>query len=354
MIRPWERKDAQAFADSLTGKAPSNDQIGELVRFAEYLCVSAAAEPSTPFTRDLRATLMHDAETVLTKTHVRPRADTFVATRPTRNPVRRRLAALTTTLVISAGGVGLVASSASALPGEMLYPVKRTVESVELAMHNGDVDRATFELELASERLDEAQSIIAAEGPIDDDLVTSTLQDFAQRAQSGSTTLLAEESSEGDDAERVQDFAASANATLLEIESLIPSGASEAFVDASQMIGRLVERVATVCSDCSGSLTQSLRSAVQDIVGGAAAPPDTSAVPDVAPLAPTADQQAPNVTSPVEPKSPVVEQPKSEPTEPSPGLLDPVTGLLLGGGSSDSGEPNRGLIPGLLGILVGD
>ncbi len=180
----------------------TND-IAELVRFAEALCEAAVAEPTPMFRESLRTQLMTEAETVLVPMPAKAR------TPPAREarPVRRRVAGLTAAMVASAGIVGIVASSASAVPGEMLYPVKRSVESVELALHRDDASRGSFQLRQASERLAEARELSANGGS--ESLIAETLEDFASQAESGSAALFGDytDSGEQKSIRTVNDFA---------------------------------------------------------------------------------------------------------------------------------------------------
>ncbi len=77
-------------------------------------------------------------------------------------PVFQRLAmtlSLTATLLVS--GTGLVGASSNALPGENLYPVKRTWEDMRLFFTFDNDQRGVLESEFESERLHEANELIA-------------------------------------------------------------------------------------------------------------------------------------------------------------------------------------------------
>jgi hypothetical protein len=65
-------------------------------------------------------------------------------------------------LVLGAGSA--VAASASALPGDALYGVKRASERISLAMHRDPVGRIALQLQHASIRLSEVEALIAAGG----------------------------------------------------------------------------------------------------------------------------------------------------------------------------------------------
>ena len=57
--------DAQSFNEAWSGRAPRDEQIAELVRFAETLCEAAVAEPTPEFRLSLRSSLMTEAQTAL-------------------------------------------------------------------------------------------------------------------------------------------------------------------------------------------------------------------------------------------------------------------------------------------------
>ena len=59
-------------------------------------------------------------------------------------------------VVMIISGVGTVAASAQALPGDFLYPVKRAQENVQLTFSPDEASQAGLYLEFASRRIDEA------------------------------------------------------------------------------------------------------------------------------------------------------------------------------------------------------
>ena len=53
-----------------------------------------------------------------------------------------------------------VAASAGALPGQLLYPVKRAVEKIDLALHGDAASQARLHLQFAQRRLDELSTLL--------------------------------------------------------------------------------------------------------------------------------------------------------------------------------------------------
>lgn len=92
---------------------------------------------------------------------------------PRRLPaVTRWLAAACVVMALLVAG--LVPASASSVPGDALYPVKRTLERVELALATTPAGEAQAHLRQAGRRADEAQTLLDR-GLFDGELVTSAL-----------------------------------------------------------------------------------------------------------------------------------------------------------------------------------
>ncbi|AWB93556.1 DUF5667 domain-containing protein [Aeromicrobium chenweiae] len=360
MIGRRSHDDAQSFDEAWNGAAPRDQHIADLVAFAEDLCAAAAIEPSARFRSDLRAQLMTEAATVLKPL---PPADRRPAATPSsagpRRP-RRRLVGLTATLVTSAGAVGLVASSASALPGETLYPVKRTVESVELTtLHRDDASRGAFQLGQAKERLTEARSL-SGKGA-SDKLIAETLDDFSSAASDGSSRLFTDYTDRGKktSVRQVNDFAAAASKDLSQLSSDLPDGAGDSFVAATRAVRRLATQASSLCSSCGGADVDDLVSAVTGAARKNPAAPKAKAAKDTADPAPkpAATQRpaaAPDDTGTGTADSAPTPRPAASPTPPRPTRtpsLSDVTDPLLGGLLGD--EEQEGLVPGLLNGLLG-
>lgn len=340
--------DAQSFEEAWSGRAPRDEHIADLVRFAEGLCEAAVAEPTPMFRESLRARLMTEADKVLVPMPAKVHP---VPARQTR-PVRRRVAGLTAAMVASAGVVGIVSSSASAVPGEMLYPVKRSVESVELALHRDDASRGSFQLRQASERLAEARELSADGGS--ETLIAETLEDFATQAESGSTALFSDYTDNGQtkSIRAVNDFAVEATATLSALSSQLPPGADDSFDAATAAISDLATQASSLCSVCT---TGDLQKLVASVRGLSVTPQSnteqsrTNSTSDAQPDTASKPTDAPTTAAPTQ--KPIVAVPTPSTTTKTPSLsdvTDPVLGAVLGD------DNQEGLIPGLLNGLLGD
>lgn len=341
--------DAQSFDEAWSGRPPRDEHIADLVRFAESLCEAAVAEPTTQFRESLRTQLMTEAQTALVPL---PAARATAATaQPVHRPVRRRLAGLTAAVVASVGVVGMVSSSASAVPGEMLYPVKRGVESVQLTLHRDDASRGSFQLARASERLAEARELSADGGS--EDLIADSLDDFAEQAQSGSTSLFSDFSSSGQEKSirTVNDFAAASTVDLSKLSAQMPTGASDSFDAATQAVSELATQASSLCASCTTADVRQLVSAVTGLSHQTRVPDGDRANDKAADTKDATGSTPPSSTptSPVTSSKPVGAAPTT-PTTRAPSLGDvtsPLVGALLGD------DDQVGLVPGLLNGLLG-
>jgi uncharacterized protein DUF5667 len=80
------------------------------------------------------------------------------ARRPRHRVALVMIAAVVTVLLL---GGAAVAASGSALPGSLLYPVKRAVEKIDLALHRDPASQARLHLEFAQRRLTELSDLLA-------------------------------------------------------------------------------------------------------------------------------------------------------------------------------------------------
>ena len=111
--------------------------------------------PSQEIVRRNRAKLLqHAAE-------MRERKAAPASRRVWSVPLRRALVTLMVILMLSVSGTGLVRASSNTLPGDNLYPVKRTWEDVQVFFTFNQTSRQELELEQETERLDEVHELFA-------------------------------------------------------------------------------------------------------------------------------------------------------------------------------------------------
>lgn len=366
MIGRRDHHQAEAFAEALEGHKPDDASLAELVSFAERLCESASVTPSPEFTGALRTQLLAQAATELAAPAPARRKDRRVV-QPQPSRARRRASTLAGVVITALSGTIVVTTSASALPGDLLYPLKRTVESVELTLQRGDASKGATQLAHATERLAEARRL----GDAAPDKVTDALEAFSASAAQGSERLFTVYESEGkaDAIRTVNDFAVKASQDLGDIAPDIPPQAADALASAATEVSRLAATAQTLCLSCATKDVQALVSRVASLAdlpvvtpaqrAGTTAPRSSGTVftspssgkqqPAPGRTAPTRGSQPPAAPgTPRTTTSPAV--PAPAPSTQAPGLKD-VTDPLIGGVLGD--ENQQGLIPGLLGGLLG-
>lgn len=340
MIGPRVNKDAEAFASALEGRGPRDSEVQQLVRFAQSLCESAV-DPAPEFVRNLRADLMAEAASVLVVVPRTPRTATVMQS---PHPVRKRVAAATAGVLATAGMLGIVASSAQALPGEMLYPVKRGVESIELTLHRSDADRGSFELGQATKRLAEADSLAGNGDNGSDKLAAESLTAFAGKANAGSAELFADYAKGGNDASiyKVNKFATASSTTLAGLAGRLSPDARDAFQVAASTVTGLAAQASSLCAACNTAELTSLANTVASFVNET----NKELAAKKQSAASKAAAGTDSTTAP--PKLPAVKPPAAPTPQQLKDTTKPIVGALLGD------EDQDGLVPGLLGEVPGD
>lgn len=349
------RRDIDAFHEAWESGAPADGEIAELVRTAEQVCASAAAEPSPVFRDALREQLMAEAASVLVAqpSDVRPPERAT----PAPHPVRRRLAGLTAAAVASVGAITLVNSSAQALPGEMLYPVKLGVENVQLTLKDEGAERGSYQLDRASERLREAEALAA--DPDRHAQLPEVLTDFTRQAENGSAALFAafDATGEEQDIVNVTAFAERSTTMLTALsDDEMPAEYQAAWKQAADAVTALADESSRLCSDCERADVDDLVRSVSGEVAEKTAPkssrPEQAARPKpTGSSAPSAPRGSAGPTRGGSSTTAPPAVPSPGPSTPAPGLrslTDPLLGGLLGN------EEQEGLVPGLLNGLLGN
>jgi hypothetical protein len=248
------RRDVEYFADVVDGRAPArrhaptSDRMRELVDVTELVReTSGPPTASRDFVADLRASLMAAAADELTSTERVPRGDRAVVDAP---PIRRRLTAAAGAFVLVGGGLGLVSASAQAVPGDMLYPVKRATEDVELLIRDGAGEGRAL-LNHASARLDEVEALTASDAR--EDLIAETLTDFASETDEGGLLLVDSYRDDGSTGEitDLRVFLADSAQRLENLADELPSAVAHEYADAAQTVSSLDATAVTECPGCA-------------------------------------------------------------------------------------------------------
>jgi hypothetical protein len=210
---PWEWRRAERYNQLLDLAAGRRNhhrrrrsdldvELAPLVATAkrvEALPLVAKSEPS--FRASLRAQLVQEAELIARAREARTGAPEEkaamqvvrlgsrvpaargVAPRQRSHPRTRTRAAILAGVTAGALALsGVSAASNGALPGNVLYPFKRSAERAQLALAGSDLSRGQLYLEFAQTRMSEANTVVVA-------LVPGVLDDFDAEAKQGAALL---------------------------------------------------------------------------------------------------------------------------------------------------------------------
>jgi hypothetical protein len=194
--------------------------------------------------------------------------DTRGASRPAdgrpggRAASRRSARRLTRSLVTGACAILLLGAmtvllSRGALPGEMLYGVKRASESAEIGLTSGQEAKGLKHLEFASTRLEEVSDLIGRQGttaagpgpvaaglgPDETALVLDNLRSFDEQARTGSRLILpltAQPS--GPSPAQLQEWARAQSARLDTLSPSLDGDGRAAAANSQEMLQRLDRR----------------------------------------------------------------------------------------------------------------
>ncbi|WP_378597771.1 DUF5667 domain-containing protein [Nocardioides sp. GCM10030258] len=362
----WSRR-AEEFDALVTGKAGNIEGHRELL---DVVAALRSVEPVTArpdFVSSLRTQLIAAAE------REPARVDEALAARLTprqrRGSRERRLAAVVGGFAVVSATGSMAMASQSALPGDVLYPVKRAIENAQTNLQADEASRAETLLAHAESRLSEVREL-AARDDADADVISSTLQDFTDQTEQASEATLDDYATtgEGDRIAELRAFAADSMDVLSALGPVVPSESRSILITATQTVRQVDVAAWEACAACAeGDLAQIPDFALQSlssVLSGTI--PDTASVtapgtgtvepndkPSKAPVLPT--------EVPTGPASPV--DPTEVPTKVTDGVgevidkvTDGVTGGLPGGGSTPTpGEQTLTgtLVDGLGGLLGG-
>ncbi len=324
------RRRAEELDHALEGDGGNLDpSLQAPLRAAVLLRAREPVSPGSDFESELRAALVAEVESAF---------EPVVTAMPQRPRHRgRRLVAAASALVIVGAGTGVATAAQQALPGDLLYPVKRSLESVQLSIARGNFSRGGEYLDEASTRLDEVAGL-ADRGGSDEQTtsdISSTIQDFTEQATVGGQLLMEAYRTDGDNGAlaQVRLFTTSAAVQMSDLAAAVPDVAQQSFAHAEGTVGSLDSAAVIVCPDCTDSLPAvqvpsyllSVRTFLPDV------DPSTLPIPSTAPL--PATPGVPDITlTPLPAADPTIGPPTTAPTVPpstvvttAPGSGPPVT-----------------------------
>jgi hypothetical protein len=269
-MRNRQRERFARAADALTGQGATGDRVephdprlaGE---FAVLLRLSRSADATAPDAdarERMRAKLLAEMPSILTEQTKTARSTTLSPTpRVTATArvtgTRGRLAiaiGAAFCLVIAVCGMTMLLSG-SALPGDPLYGVRRTVESAAMGLTFGDESKGLKHLGYATDRISDVETLAArhpntADSPAGDYL--TAFADFDSDAAAGSTDLTGYASGNGPDVlNQLHDWATRQSARIGAVDPKLPASVQAAATAGRTLLSRIESRASALLARTS-------------------------------------------------------------------------------------------------------
>ncbi|ANH37264.1 hypothetical protein I601_0818 [Nocardioides dokdonensis FR1436] len=343
------RRRADEF-DALV-EARASGQVVDDARFDELLDVVGALRSSPrpaarpEFVADLRERLMIAAATELAPRSAlaSPATAARLTVAPQRSRRERRIAVAIGGLAIVGASSTMAVAAQSALPGDVLYPLKRAIENAQTGVSTSDERRGEHLLSNAAGRLAEADALTRDERGQDLAAIESTLTVFTEQASEASEVLLADYLETGDESSilELQQFTVDSMSALENLSAVLPTTSQAVLVSAGTLLTEIDQATQQLCPTCSGStigqVPAFLVSAAEGLLGDLLTPTSTpAAAPEGRRPTPGKDKQAsPGQTT--QGGSPSTSTPSGEVP-----LAIPSTTPAPGGGKNEQGGGGSG------------
>ncbi len=279
-------EEFDALVEARAAGRPADDaRFDALLDVVGALRTSPQPQARPEFVADLRERLM-----VAAATELRPATDASPATAarltvaPTRTRRDRRIAAAVGGLAIVGASSTMAVASQSALPGDVLYPLKRAIENISTGVSTSDERRGASLLSHAAGRLAELDALSRDERGQDLEAIESTLLVFTEQAAEASQVLITDytETGDQDSIVELQQFTVDSMDALEDLSAVLPPTAQEVLVSAGTLLAEIDQTTQQLCPTCPGSTIEQVPSflvgAAEALVGDLVTPtPDTSA-----------------------------------------------------------------------------
>lgn len=251
------RRRAEEFQTLVEGTSAGDSRDARLTDCLDLVAMIRdlpPVEPTPDFTAALRAQLMDAADTLLLPSAATQRL-TFAPRRTARD---RRIAALVGGFAIVGASTSLAVAASTALPGEMLYPLKRAIENAETGVQLSNEGKGVALLDNATDRLAEVTALSRTGGLSESVMIADTLATFSDQALQGSDLLLDDYAETGDEGSigELREFTSTSMQTLTQLEALLPEEARDELVYAAQVLGDIDVAAGLACPACTGGIEQ--------------------------------------------------------------------------------------------------
>lgn len=356
----WSR-GAEEFDALVAGRAGDGAAHAELLELVAALRSVPPVDARPEFVTSLRTQLVAAAERapVVAKDDLAAR----LTPRQRRGSRERRIATLVGGFAVVSATGSVAMAAQEALPGDVLYPVKRAIENAQTNLQSDGGSKADTLLSHAEARLDEVQELTARDA--DTEVIASTLQDFTDQTTQASELALDDYSATGktQGIAELRKFAADSMDVLGALGTLVPEELRSPLITATQTVRQVDAAAWEACPTCAD--------------GGIAELPDLATIEEVKALLnlPVVDQAertakpeakpdpkpAEKPTAGVAPSESPTNGPIDDLTKDVGDAIDDITKGVTGGGGDPTDKPTSGstggvvtdLLDGLGGVLGG-
>jgi len=268
VTRARQAEEFHALVEAIPTRGPRppapSTPYADLLELVGSMRAVPAPVADAAFVAGLRDRLVAEAETLLAAAAAQ-RDDTDArlrlrTTTPQLRRRRRRLAAAVSGVALVGASATMAYAAQSSLPGDGLYPVKRSLESAQAQLTFDRGDRGRLVLGDASTRLDEAQQLSRIQA--DPQRVSEALDSFTQQTIAGSDLLVSDYEATGDRSSisSLRTFTATSMARLDELQGEVPPQSLSSLLRAAQAVDQAQQTAVHTCDACRGPAITSMPS----------------------------------------------------------------------------------------------
>jgi Domain of unknown function (DUF5667) len=265
-------EEFEAVVDGLTTRTASDDRYDDLLELVGALRAVPQPVARAEFVSQLRERLVAEAAAMPIVAAAEAERLRLRSTDPGRvaRPRERRVAVALGGLALVGATTAMAVVAQSALPGDVLYPLKRAVESAHVGVSVGDENKGSTLLASASTRLDEIEQLAQEDAGDRPAEISDTLNDFTEQAAEASDLLLTAYGENGDQ-QSVNDlnaFTASSMASLAALDGQLPETAQDEWAHAVTTLVRIDASASLTCPTCDATDLDAITPAIPAIGTG--------------------------------------------------------------------------------------
>lgn len=245
----WTRS-AEEFDALISGRAEDTGAHAELLELVASLRSVEPVAARPEFVSSLRTQLVAAAQREPAR--VEEDLAARLTPRQRRGSRERRIAALVGGFAVVSATGSMAMAAQGALPGDVLYPVKRAIENAQTNLQSDGGSKADSLLSHAQARLEEVQELTAKDA--DADVIASTLQDFTDQTKQASELALDDYSTTGqaDQITNLREFAAQSMGVLTTLGGDVPDEIRAPLITATQTVRQVDVAAWELCPSCEG------------------------------------------------------------------------------------------------------